>query len=423
MTNTIKHTPLHAWHQNQGARMAEFAGYQMPLWYSSVKQEHLTVLTHAGLFDTSHMAAVWVEGPQAVDLLQVCFTKDLSACIGVPPQELPLGRSVYGAFLNPAGEVIDDAIIFRTAAEQYLTVVNAGMGPPIAAHLRTHRASRDVDIVDLTDALGKIDLQGPAAAKIMHQVLSDPAQVLDRLVYFSFKGQIPGYATAMPEVILADGTPLMISRTGYTGEFGFEIFTRPEDATHVWETVLQAGEAHGVRPCGLASRDSLRCGAVLPLSHQDIGPWPYINHPWTFSLPYTTDRTGFTKAFIGDQALLNVPNPQYTYPFMGRDLRKVSTEDGARAVDAAGHDIGQVLSCTSDMGIGRADGRVYSIASGDRPQDFVPRGLSCGFVKVNRPMPYGEKISIQDKRRTLPVTIVEDIRPDRTARYAMQKMI
>ena len=111
-----KKTPLHAWHAASGANMADFGGYEMPLWYTSVKNEHLAVLTSAGIFDTSHMAAVTVSGSAATDLVQQCFSNDLAACMG--PQKKPLadGRCVYGTFLNAQGHVIDDAIVFQVAA-------------------------------------------------------------------------------------------------------------------------------------------------------------------------------------------------------------------------------------------------------------------------------------------------------------------
>jgi aminomethyltransferase len=146
---------------------------------------------------------------------------------------------------------------------------------------------------------------------------------LQDMIYFKFKGRFDMDIDAAEPVYFNDGTPVLISRTGYTGEFGFEIFMAPERMVAIWETILDAGKSFGVIPCGLAARDSLRAGAVLPLSHQDIGAWPYINHPWKFSLPFDDEQKQFTKKFLGDSALLNLKNPEYTYPFAGFDLRKV----------------------------------------------------------------------------------------------------
>ena len=147
-----------------------------------------------------------------------------------------------------------------------------------------------------------MDIQGPLAAKILGRVLADAQAVFAGMPYFSFKGHFDDASPMADAVRLDDGTPILLSRTGYTGEFGFEIFLEPDKIRHLWQRLLVAGESYGIRPCGLAARDSLRAGAVLPLSHQDIGHWPFINHPWPFALPFTADQTGFTKDFIGRTA-------------------------------------------------------------------------------------------------------------------------
>jgi len=420
MQNTSKKTLLHGWHASHGATMADFGGYEMPLWYSSSKNEHMAVLTHAGLFDTSHMAAVLVSGPDAFDLLQLCFTNDLSACIGKSGKALFPGRCVYGVYLNEKGEVIDDSIINMLAENSFMAVVNAGMGGKIAGHLATYTDGRDVQITDLTDNLGKLDIQGPLAAKIMQKVLADPGRVFDKMPYFSFKGYFDETSPLANAVRLTDGTPIMLPRTGYTGEFGFEIFVGPENFVKTWETVQAAGEATGLVTCGLAARDSLRAGAVLPLSHQDIGHWPFINNPWPFALPYDEDGNGFTKAFIGREALLNVKTPEYTYAFAGNDLRKVTLP---AAVASDGQEIGMVLTCATDMAIGRHEGKIYSIASSDKPEGFKIKGLSCGFVKVNRQLTIGDVIELKDSRRKLKVRVENDVRPERTARTPLKNML
>ena len=176
-------------------------------------------------------------------------------------------------------------------------------------------------------------------------------------------------------------------------------------------------------PCGLAARDSLRAGAVLPLSHQDIGAWLFKNHPWPFALPCEIDGRGFTKDFVGAVALQRSDSGQYTFPFAGFDLRKVSAAEPAVVVDDTERDIGRVLTCATDMAIGRHDHRIFSIVSPDKPVDFTPRGLSCGFVKVTKPLKPGQIVRLKDKRRTIKVEIVDDIRPDRTARKPLAKFI
>jgi len=424
MGNATKETPLHGWHEAGGARMSVFGGYDMPLWYpSGAKREHLTVITNAGLFDTSHMALVEISGPDAFDLLQVCFTKDLTACIGKKRTPIEPGRCVYGAYLNDRGEVIDDTIIAEMDHQLYLSVVNAGMGATVARHLSDHAGERAVSITDLSDRIGKVDIQGPQSARIMAQVLKSPERVFEGMPYFSFKGHFDRQSPLSQDVRLRDDTPLLLSRTGYTGEFGFELFVDPRDLITLWEMLLEAGDTFGLIPCGLAARDSLRAGAKLPLSHQDIGAWPFCNNPWTFALPYDLRGRAFTKQFIGHEALLTLAGSSHTYAYAGYDLRKVSTGDPAIVTDSRGQDIGTVLTSVTDMAIGRSGSRIYSIASPEQPEQFQVRGLSCGFIKVDRELAPGETVELRDNKRTITVEIRDDIRPDRTARRSIQSML
>jgi len=421
----MKTTQLHDWHTGQGANMAVFGDYHMPMWYEAgAKAEHLAVLTTAGLFDTSHMAVVLVQGPGACDLLQATFTSNLAGCIG--PAKVPLspGRCVYGAFLDDRGHVIDDAIVFQVASNHYMIVVNAGMGAGVAAHLIGQADTPEtMRITDLTDALGKIDIQGPAAAKILSQVLAEPETVFQKLPYFAFKGYFETTADHNQPVHLQTGTTALVSRTGYTGEFGFELFVAADQAVTLWHELLAAGDSFGIVPCGLAARDSLRAGAGLPLSHQDIGPWPFRNNPWPFALPWDAGQTAFTKTFLGSQALLAAGDADYTRPFAGFDLRKVANPAETKVVDDVGRTLGTVLTCATDMGIGRHQDRIYSLASPDKPEGFRAKGLCCGFVKVSSDLPAGTLIYLQDKRRKLKAMIVDDIRPDRTARRPLKDML
>jgi len=398
MSNLSKKTVLHHWHTAHHANMAPFGGYDMPLWYASAKNEHLAVLTSAGLFDTSHMAVVLVKGADSFELLQNCFTNDLSACVGSGKRSLSPGRCIYGAFLTEQGTVIDDSIIFDLKESNYLVVVNAGMGATVAQHLTAYIGSRGVDIFDLTDKIGKIDLQGPKSGKIMKKLLFKADDVLKDMPYFTFKGHFQSNSSSAASVKLTDGTPISLSRTGYTGEFG-------------------------LIPCGLAARDSLRTGAVLPLSHQDIGPWPFINHPWSFALPFNSAGTHFTKPFIGDKSLLSIANPEYTYPVAGDNVCKVCSADQSVVLDADENAIGSVLTCVTDMGIERYKDKIYSISSPGKPEGFTPHGLCCGFVKVKKKLEIGQTLFLQDNRRTIRVRVVKDIRPDRTARRPINEML
>jgi aminomethyltransferase len=421
MEKVLNKTPLYGWHVANGANIATFGGYDMPLWYASAKNEHLAVINAAGLFDTSHMAVLLVSGPNALELLQYCFTQDLFVCTGSKKEPLSPGRCVYGAFLNEKGWVIDDSIVSQIAPDNYMLVVNAGMGRPIAEHLNRQKDGRRVTISDLTDQVGKVDIQGRAAARIIKKIIFNSESVLSRMPYFSFKGHFDPTDPSAAVVRLTDGTPVLLSRTGYTGEFGFEIFIHPGKVVSLWKTALDAGKQFGLIACGLAARDSLRTGAVLPLSHQDIGTWQFINTPWEFALPLTGKGKGFSKDFLGAKALLNVQSPEYTLPFAGFDLRKVSLP--AKVADLSGNEIGTVLTCVTDMAIGRVGERIFSLASPDKPEGFSAKGISCGFVKTINALTPGERILLVDSRRKIEVEIVRDIRPDRTARRPIHEMV
>ncbi|MGE4560339.1 MAG: aminomethyltransferase family protein [Desulfobulbus sp.] len=428
METAMKTTPLHAWHVGQSANMAAFGGYEMPLWYpAGAKAEHLAVITGAGLFDTSHMAVLTLRGLRVRDLLQACFSKDLERCLGPKKGPLVSGRCVYGVFLDEGGGVLDDAIVYQCGQADYMLVVNASMGGPIAAHLLgQNRFGGEAEIVDRTDRVGKMDIQGPKAAAILARILKDPDSVFDKMVYFSFKGGfLPGEDSANG-VTLVDGTPLMVSRTGYTGEFGFELFIAPEHIERLWTLLLDAGRPEGLIACGLAARDSLRAGAGLPLSHQDIGPWLFSANPWLFVLPWDESAHSFTKECTGLAAVLAGQHAPATQPFAGYDPRKITLSDNARVTDLEGTAIGTILTCTTDMAIDRVNGAIVSLATPveqGRPEPFTPRGLCCGFVRVDTKLPVGSEILLTDGKRKLKVEIRDDIRPDRTARKPMRTML
>ncbi len=435
----MKTTPLHGWHVEQGANMAPFGEYEMPLWYpAGAKQEHLAVINSAGLFDTSHMVGITVTGAGARALLQHCFSKDLEQCLGPKKNPLVAGRAVYGVFLNNKGCVIDDGLVYEVLENLYFVVVNSGMGGAIAKQLEEHReqvqtggsvgdGSCEVAVCDLTDKLGKIDIQGPESGKILAGILENSTEVFTDLPYFSFKGWFADGVEGVEPVRLKDGTAVLLSRTGYTGEFGFEIFLEAEKTLDVWRMFLEAGADRGILACGLAARDSLRAGAALPLSHQDIGPWPFAENPWLFALPERDAEGHFSAKFIGSDALEAYTPEEYTLAFAGFDPRKMVVSEKSFVCDSEGNRLGIILTCATDMAVGRLkDGSIVSLATpeeGGRPADFVPRGLSCGFVKLARALNPGELVWLTDGKRKIKVEIRQDIRPDRTARRALKKML
>ncbi|EMS79422.1 aminomethyltransferase family protein [Desulfotignum phosphitoxidans] len=412
----MKTTPLHQWHLDAGANMADFGGYDMPLWYDTgVKNEHLAVLTSAGIFDTSHMACVTVEGPDAFSLLNFCFTRDLTP--------LAVGRCVYGAFLNEKGHCLDDAIVYKFSGTSFMVCVNAGMGGAISDHLNKHKKDRDVTITDLTDRIAKMDIQGIDSVRILSKLIQSPDTVFGKMPYFSFKGHFDPNHPEAGASKLKNGTPVLLSRSGYTGEFGFEIFIAPNAIVDLWKQVLAAGESFGITACGLGARDSLRAGAGLPLSHQDIGHFKFMNHPWDFALPYNSDKSGFTKDFLGAAALVPEKNDVYVFPFVGDSLRKVAAGENTGVFDENEQQIGHVLTCATDMGITWHEGKIVSINTSDLPDNIKIKGIACGFVMVSKHLEPGTKLMLKEGKRAISVTIVTDIRPDRTARKKITHFI
>ena len=211
---------------------------------------------------------------------------------------------------------------------------------------------------------------------------------------------------------------MFIARSGYTGEFGFELFTSGDNAQSLWQEILDAGQNDNIIPCGLACRDSLRAGAGLPLAGHDIGNWPFVNNPWLFALPFTKDKKGFSKNFLGCQSLLKAP-PSYTYAYAGYNLRKIDS-DSASVIDAKGATIGKVLTCVTDMALARINTEIVSLNSANLPEDFTAKGLSCGFIKTESPLSYGDKVMLQDIHRKIEFEIVKTFRPDCSARKEIQ---
>jgi len=174
MNSQFKTTPLNGWHKSAGANMADFGGFDMPLWYDTgVKNEHLAVLRSAGIFDTSHMACINVMGNDAFELINYCFTRDITT--------LKQGRCVYGAFLNQQGHCMDDAIVYKFSDTSFMVCVNAGMGATIARHLDAHKSDLDVRIEDLSEKIAKMDIQGINSARILSKLIQDPGRVFDRM--------------------------------------------------------------------------------------------------------------------------------------------------------------------------------------------------------------------------------------------------
>jgi aminomethyltransferase len=245
-----RQTPLHAVHERLGAVMTSFAGWQMPLRYASETAEHQAVRHAAGLFDLSHMGEIRVTGPEAGAALDYALTGHLSA---VRP-----GRARYTMICAPDGGVLDDLVVYRLGEQEFLVIANAANTPVVYNELRSRAAGRDAVVTDATADYALVAIQGPAAAGILAPLLTG----IDL-------GAMKYYAGAFGEVA---GRQAWVARTGYTGEDGFEVYCRPEDAEAVWDALTSAGATAGLVPAGLAARDTLRLEAGMPLYGNELGP-------------------------------------------------------------------------------------------------------------------------------------------------------
>lgn len=245
----LKKTPLHAVHRAAGARLVEFGGWEMPVEYAGISDEHLAVRTRAGLFDVSHMGELELAGADALATIQWLTSNDAS--------RLSVGQAQYSALTTPEGTFVDDILVYRLADQHYMLVVNAANIMKDSAWItsQAERRGGDVAVVNASSRYALIALQGPAAADVLQPLTGVD---LSEIKYYWFAtGEVAGIRAT-------------ISRTGYTGEDGFELFVPPAMAERAWQALLEAGREAGVVPCGLGARDTLRLEAAMRLCGTDM---------------------------------------------------------------------------------------------------------------------------------------------------------
>lgn len=243
---TLKRTPLYDTHLKLGARIVEFGGWEMPVQYTSILEEHRAVRQRAGLFDICHMGEIEVRGEEALPFLRRVLTND--------PALLSLGQAQYSLLCNREGGVLDDLIVYRTGEKRYLLVVNAANSDKDYRWLKDHR-QEGMTVENLSDRTGLLALQGPRAEAIL-QKLTEIA--LPTLAYYHCaEGRVAGLEA-------------LVARTGYTGEDGFEIVVSSEHAVELWEALMEAGREEGLSPVGLGARDTLRLEAAMPLYGHEL---------------------------------------------------------------------------------------------------------------------------------------------------------
>lgn len=250
----MRRTPLYEEHLASGARMVDFAGWEMPIQYQGIIDEHLAIRSRAGIFDVSHMGDVLISGPNAKDLLLRLLTNDIS--------KLPVWKALYSHILNERGKIIDDTIVYRLGEEEYLLIPNAATTDRVVEWIEEHRSSEVVE--NISSRVACIALQGPMAVNILQRLTSEDVPSI-----YHFTCRFLDLGTKVSGDVIWNGKAL-VARTGYTGEDGFEIMLDSSLAVEVWRKLLSAGRQDGLVPAGLGARDTLRLEMGYLLSGTDF---------------------------------------------------------------------------------------------------------------------------------------------------------
>ena len=353
---SLKKTPLYPLHAELGARFCSFAGWELPIYYTSILKEHEAVRTRAGLFDVSHLGHLEVSGPGAAAQLQLLVTQDMIA--------LEPGQAIYSPMLNSRGWIMDEMIFYRLEPGRFRLVVNAANGDKILSWLKS-RLRGGAAVEDLREKVGTVALQGPAAAGIFGKISS---LVLEK---------VPRYHVVSAT---AAGKPVWIARTGYTGEDGCEIFAAAEDLPVVWKSVLEAGHAEGIQPAGLGARDTLRIEAGLPLGGSDLDE---KTTPLECNLDWTVEwRKG---------------------PFMGREALERQRREGI-ARKLAGFEMKGAGIPRPGYAIFQGETRVGQVTSGTMLAQN--RAIGMGYVPPQAAKP-GTPVAIEIHNRKVDAEIVK----------------
>ncbi|MCM3080248.1 glycine cleavage system aminomethyltransferase GcvT [Brevibacillus invocatus] len=323
----LKRTPLFASYTKYGGKTIDFGGWELPVQFSSITQEHEAVRTKAGLFDVSHMGEVEVRGDKALDYLQYMTTNDVS--------KLAVGQAQYSVLCYPDGGTVDDLLVYKYADDHYLLVINAGNIDKDVAWMQEH-LMEGVTLQNISQETAQLAIQGPLAESILQKLTETD---LSQIGFFRFERDV-----------LVDGVPALVSRSGYTGEDGFEIYMPADKVAQLWDRLLEVGKEDGLLPCGLGARDTLRFEAKLPLYGQEL------------SQGITPIEAGIGFAVKVDKAV----------PFIGQEVLKAQKENGpARKL------VGIEMI---DRGIPRSH---YPVFSGDEQIGEVTTGTQSPTLKKN----------------------------------------
>lgn len=356
MDDTPKLTCLHGAHLALGAKMSPFAGFDMPIQYSGIRDEHLAVREHAGIFDVSHMGEIFISGPDALRFVNHIFTNDAAV--------LAPGQIAYGMMLYPDGGTVDDLLVYKEkAVDEFLLVVNAANIEKDYDWMLSNAAGFDVKIVNDSDNWGQVAVQGPEAEKHVCKVLGEDVSVLTFYTYTDF---------------VKDGKRVIVSRTGYTGEDGFEIYASPAATVALWNAFL----ADGVLPCGLGCRDTLRFEAGLPLYGDELS---------ADISPVMAGLSMFCKLdkeeFIGKEAIARQKAEGVARKIIGLEVLD-------RAIPRAGYPV--LAPDGSNIGVVTTGYRSISL---DKSICFAL--IDSAFAAL------GTEVSVEIHRKVLPATVIK----------------
>ena len=355
----MKNTALTKTHESLGAKMVPFAGYNMPVSYEGVNAEHETVRKGVGVFDVSHMGEFLISGPNALGLIQKVTSNDAS--------KLTIGRAQYSCLPNETGGIVDDLIVYRIKEEQYLLVVNASNIDKDWAHISSYNNEFKADMKNISEGYSLLAIQGPKAVEAMQSLTSVD---LSAIKFYHF--EVADFA-GIEHVI--------ISATGYTGSGGFEIYCKNEDVKQIWDKVFEAGADFGIKPIGLAARDTLRLEMGYCLYGNDIDD---TTSPFEAGLGWITK---FTKDFVNSEALEKEKKH-------GPERKLVAFELDERGIPRHGYDIVDGY------------GKTIGIVTSGTMSPSMGTGIGLGYVP---PIfsEIGSKIQIQIRKNAIPATVVK----------------
>ena len=364
----LRRTPLHDVHVALGARMVPFAGYEMPVQYRSIIEEHRTVRSAVGLFDLSHMGEVAISGPEALAFSRYAVVSD--------PGALEPGQAQYSMLCTDDGGIIDDLILYRTE-EGYLIVCNASNREAVVEHLGLLLSRGDFDAVldDRSERTALLAPQGPRAAELVAALTGLDLTGLAN--YHSLRGRVAGI-------------DCLVARTGYTGEDGFELFCEARRAERLWRALTEAGQPLGLEPCGLGSRDTLRLEAGMPL---------YGNELDRETNPFEANLGRVVKLekgeFVGRRALHRIQQEGPRRKLIGLAMRDTAIPRHGYAVQADGSEVGTVTSGTLSPTLGERIAMAYV------PVDRAAIGNEFEVVVRERAHP-AEQVKLPFYRRPRP---------------------